>query len=247
MVSIRCSFRGGEVEAKTNRFSMLGQEGLAKGNSWRGALLLLGIVMLFLGQFIPGAIVLVSVGLWSFISMAIKNWQQLYRRAQASGLLKRGKWEEALHRAGPLAPGSKFWWQFVGVFFARSYWDLARKWLEELGPGEERDYFLAIALLGQREPKAALHYCPPRPRGKWQTVTAEAYFQQGKWKTVLEGLRSPGDGKDKLEHAWLRGVSYYYLKEYKAAVKLLGRVVDLGGKDYGNANQLFESALARLK
>jgi hypothetical protein len=179
--------------------------------------------------------------------MAIKNWCQLYKRAKATGSLKRGKWEEALHYAGPLAPGSKFWWQFVGVFFAGSHWELARQWLEELGPGEERDFLLAVALLGQREPKAALHYCPSRPQGTWRTVAAEAYFQQRDWKMVLTGLRSPGNGKNKLEHAWLRGASYYYLKEYKPAIRLLRQVVDQGGSDYGKANQLLERALARLK
>lgn len=246
MASIRCRFRGGDVEAEVKRlpFSML--DGLTQGNSWRGALLLVGIILLMRGMFTPGIMVLATVGAWSFIHMAIRNWHQLYRRAKARGFLKRGQWEEALNCSGPLIPGSKLWWQFVGAFFARTLWDLALQWLEKLEPGEERDYLLAVALLGQREPKAALQYCPPRPQGKWQTVAAEAYFQQGEWKMVVAGLRIPGGGENKLEHAWLRGASYYYLKEFKPAVKLLRQVVNLGGGDYGNANHLLERALARL-
>lgn len=245
MAAIRCRFRGGSVEAEIKSMPFSGLEGLPAGNSWRGLGMLLGIVLLLRGLFAPGVLVLVAVGLWSFVHMAAKNWRKVYRRVKALRLLKKGQWEEALHLAEPIA-GSKLWWQFVGAFFAGGHWDLARQWLEELEPEEERNYLLAVALLAQRQPEAALEWCPSRPKGRWQTLAAEAYFQQGKWERVVTGLRTGGGGEEKTEYTWLRGASYYHLKEYKPAVRLLRQVVDLGGRDYGNAGHLLEQALVRL-
>ncbi|HOC06098.1 MAG TPA: hypothetical protein PKN71_02140 [Bacillota bacterium] len=246
MAAIRCSFRGGEVKTELKRIPFSELEGLKAGNSWRGAAVLLGIILLALGLSAPGLLVLASVGLWSFVHMASKNWRKIYRRAKALRVLKRGQWEEALRWVEPVTAGSKLWWQFVGAYFAGGHWDLARQWLEELEPDEERNFLLAVTYLAVKRPGAALEFCPPRPQGRWQTVAAEAYFQQGEWARVATGLRAAGSGDEKIEHAWLRGASYYYLKEYKSAVKLLRQVVQLGGKDYGNAGRLLEQALAHL-
>jgi tetratricopeptide (TPR) repeat protein len=246
VAAIRCSFRGGEVITELKRIPFSGLEGLKAGNSWRGAAVLLGIILLVQGFFSPGILILAAVGLWSFVHMAGKYWRIIYRRAKAQRLLKRGQWEEALPWAEPVTAGSNSWWQFVGAYCAAGHWDLARRWLEELEPGEERDFLLAVTYLALKQPGAALEYCPPRPQGRWQTVAAEASFQQGEWARVVTGLRAAGSGDEKIEHAWLRGASYYFLKEYKSAVKLLRQVVRLGGNDYGNAGQLLEQASAHL-
>lgn len=246
MAYIRCSFRAGKIEAQVIKPRFPGLEGLYMGSSWRGIMLTAAIILIVRGLYIPGAIVLATAGLWSLIAMASRNWQELYARHQALALLGRGRWEEALAAAEPLEAGSKLWWQFLGLFCQMSSWDMARQWLEELEGGEERNFLLASALLGQEKPAEALQFCPPRPQGRWQTLKAEALFQQGDWRKLLAVLQSPA-GSDKLEHAWLRGASYYHLKQYKPAVKLLQQVVEQGGADYGDAALLLDRALARIK
>lgn len=246
MTYIRCSFRAGEIEAKAKKTRFPGLEGLYVGSSWRGIMLTAAIIMFVRGLLLPGAVVLAAAALWSLIAMAARNWQELYARNQALALLGRGCWEEALAVADPLEAGSKLWWQFLGIFFQKGSWDRAREWLQELEAGEERDFLLAAALLGLEKPTEALELCPPRPQGRWQTLKAEALFQQGEWKKLLGVLRYSA-GRDKLEHAWLKGASYYYLKQYKPAVKLLQLVVEQGGADYGNAALLLDRALARVK
>jgi len=243
---ILCSFRAGKIEAQAKKPRFPGLEGLYMGNGWRGILLTAAVILYVRDLVIPGVIVLVAAGLWSLIDMAVRNWRELYARHNTLRLLRQGRWEQALEVAGPLGAGSKLWWQFLGIFLQSGSWDKARQWLEEHEAGEERDFLLAAVLLGQEKPADALRLCPPRPQGPWQTLKAEALFQQGEWKKLLAVLRSSTRG-DKLEHDWLRGASYYYLKQYKPAAKLLHQVVERGGADYGNAAQLLDRALARVK
>lgn len=247
MAHIRSSFRAGKVDVQVKSGWSLGLEGLARGNVWRGILLTLAIVMWVRGLLAPGLIMLAVAGIWSFVAMAARNWTELCSRNRVLLLIKRGRWEEALELAGPLRAGSKLWWQFLGYLMQKGSLDMAQQWLEALKAGEERDYLLAVTLLGQEKPTDALRLCPSRPQGQWQTIKAEGFFQQREWKKVLAALRSAPVGSEQPEHAWLRGTSYFYLEQYKPAVKLLRQAVEQGGADYGDAALLLDRALTRAK
>ena len=247
MAHIRCSFRAGKVDVQLKSQWSLGLEGLARGNGWRGIVLTLAIVMWVRGLLAPGIILMAAAGIWSFVAMAARNWTELCSRNRVLLLINRGRWEDALELAGPLRAGSKLWGQFLGFLMQKGSWGMAQQWLEELKAGEERDYLLAVTLLGQDKPAQALRLCPSRPQGQWQTLKAEGYFQQGEWKKVLAALRSAPAGSEQPEHAWLRGASYFYLEQYKLAVKLLRQVAEQGDADYGDASLLLDRALTRVK
>lgn len=247
MAHIRCSFRAGKIESQVKSTWSLGLEGLARGNGWRGGLLMLALIMWVRGLLAPALIVLAAAGLWSMVALAVRNWTELCSRNRALLLIRRERWEEALEHAGLLRAGSELWWQFLGFLLQRGSWDTAQQWLEELKAGEERDYLLAVTLLGQEKPLDALRLCPARPKGQWQTIKAQVFFQQGEWKKVLAALRSAPVSNEQPEHAWLRGASYYYLEQYKPAAKLLRQVVEQAGADYGDAALLLDGALTRVK
>ena len=245
MGHIRCSFRGGVIEAKAKTSTLPDLKGMRVGNTWRGILIWLSVLLFIRGYHVPGGITLTVAGLWSMTAMIRGNGRELYKRNRAMALLRKGSLEEALAIIEQPEPGSKLWWQLLGRYFYEESWVKAGQLLNQL-KGEERDFLLAVALLGQGKAANALGLCPPRPRGSWKTLKAEVYFQQEEWKKLL-GMVAYGEGKDKLEHIWLRGVSHYHLKQYKSAIRLLRRVVSKGGPDYGGAALLIERILSQIR
>lgn len=246
MPFIRCSFVGGKIliQARKQYLPQLG--GVRLGSPWRG-LLLMGAAALFArGMIVPGAVPLVAAGVWSIACMTASNWRGVLGRSRAIALLERGDYEGACGAAGPLRAGSGLWWNFIAFLCQLEQWDTVQEWLAELAGDDSRDYLLALALLGQGQPAAALGRCPPRPKEPWLTLKAEALFKMGEWKKVL-GMLPGATGKDKLEHTWLKGVSYYRLGQYKAAVKVLRLLVRQGGEEYGDAAQFLAQAETRVK
>lgn len=243
MANIRCSFRAGKIETKVKLSRRPGLIDLAKGNNWRGALLVAAVVGVCQGFQAPGLLLLAVAVLWSLIEMALRNWRTLYRRTEALALLQRDP-ERALALVDPL-PGSHVWWQCIAFFFSSGAWEKAGEWLEQLQPSPRRDYLLAVALFSQGHSPQVLGLCPPQPKGDWLLLKAETHYQLGEWNKVLGMLRAPA-GKDKLEHLWLKGASHYQLKQYKPAIRLLRQVVKAADAKYSDAPKFLALAEGQL-
>lgn len=243
----RTSFRAGNVVTEAGRFRFKTE--FALGNGWRGILVGTGIVLLVKGLWELGLISLGFAGLWSCIEQTLRSWRKTVLQEKAIILMKEDKIEEVLEICGIPEPGSSLWWMVLSIFFKKERWSEAAKWLEELDEGNERDYLMAVARIGGKQPQKALLLCPTKAEGDWLTVKTEALFQMQEWEQVLALLRrsSPGrvHGSQDVEHVWLKGGCYYFLGRYKSAARLLGYVSRHGGADYGSTGVWLQDAAAK--
>lgn len=242
MAYIRCEFRGGEILVPEQGRLFLEFGGLEEGSCLRGALLLTAALLLVRSYWLPAAVLFAAATLWSVLAMAIKNWRQVRGRCRARNLLRRGEDAEEVRQY--IRVGGRLWRWRLGLLCRKKCWKAVGEELEALPDGEEKKFLLAVALLGQGQARQALALCPPRPEEEWLTLKAEILFQLEEWNKLLRML-GPAGGKDKLERTWLKGVSYYRMKQYKPAARLLSLVVRQGGPEYGDAALLLERALAR--
>lgn len=246
MAYIRCKFVGGKVAVELGSSCRLGLKGAVSGNVWRGIILVISAILVALGYRNPALILFFGSMLWSMVSVTRRNWRKLFIDRQVLKLLACRRLAEAQLVAGELATGSKLWWRFLAAYFTTAQWEAAAKLLKGHKAGNQRDYLLAIALLGLAKPEEAVKMCPPKPMENWRLLKAEIYFQQNDWQKVLGVLRVY-PGKNNLEITWLKGVSYYHLGQYKLARRLLRQVVKQVGPDYGEAAEILKGAQARIK
>ena len=249
MAGIRCSFKAGNIITEDSTKIGIWGEMRLLGNGWRGLLVVTGAVLWIYGLWELGLVLLALSILWSLVEMFFKRWKQIYRRQKVLQALRLGRIEEALELGPEPEPGTQIWWRLLSILFKQNQWNQAAQWLEQLKAGNERDYLLAIARLGQNRPVEALELCPPRAEGPWRTLKAEALFKAEEWRKVLGQLRGStfrSSKTDGLEYAWLKGGSYYYLEQYKPAVKLLRQVVEQGGDEYAGAANWLRIAITKL-
>lgn len=247
MRNFRTSFRAGKVVTEAGRFRF--KTVLTLGNGWRGILVAAGIVLLVKTVWELGLIVLGLAALWSCIEQALRKWRKIVLQEKILLLLKEDKIDEVLEICGVPEPGSSLWWKVLSIFFKKEQWREAAEWLKELDEGNERDYLMAVARIGGKQPQQALLLCPSKAEGDWLTVKAEALFQMKDWEQVLALLRRsrPGrtHGSQGVEQVWLKGGSYYFLGRYKSAMRLLDYVNRHGGADYGSTGVWLQDAAAK--
>lgn len=249
MAHVQFAFKAGTIEVhhlskKRNRASLR-----LLGNGWRGILVLSTAMMWIYGLWELGAILLGFALIWSVIETALKRSKEMVVRQQVLRALREGDTELALMLCGKPEPNTALWWRLLGLHLKQGRWKEAETWLEELEAGEEKKYLLAIIKLGQLRGKEALALCPARVDGKWRIVKAEALFIEQQWQQVLNLLRGRSTkerGWERIEHAWLKGGSYFFLGQYKPAIRLLKQVVDQTGDDYGPALDWLQRAMAKL-
>lgn len=217
------------------------------GNGWRGGMLLTAIVLLYLELWELGLVALALALLWCLVVGIVKNWRRIVAEQRVFLLLRQGKVDHALAMSGEPEPQSLIWWRHLSSLCRAGQWSEATRRLEVVEGGAEREYLLAVAYLGQDMPTKALALCPPRSQGKWQLIKAQAYFQLQEWKKVLSTLRGGGLPGEDLECNWLKGGSYYFLEQYKPAVKLLRIVSEQRQEEYASADLWLQNALTRLE
>lgn len=249
MTHLPISFRAGKIVASSVKTKAWPDQPLL-GNFWRGFLIVSGMILLLKGLWTLAAIVFSAALVWSLIENALRNWQAIYLRQKTLRCLDLGRGEEALALCSTPNPGTRIWWRFLELFFSLQRWQLASEWLEKLEAGKERDFLLAVTKLGLNRPAEALSLCPARPDGAWLILKAEALFQLQEWNKVLGFMRGSagrGRGPEQLEIAWLKGGSYFFLSQYKPAVKLLRQVAEQGGDEYKSAGDWLLQALAKIE
>lgn len=245
---MRITFRAGKVITESTG-KLRGKRKLNLGNGWRGVLVITGVVLLARGLGMLGAIILGLAALWSIIENALRHWRTIYIRQRALTYLKRGLIQEALDLTGTPEPSSELWWCLLAELFKQLRWQEAAAKLEEIPQSEQRAYLMAITKLGQNQPREALSLCPPSSDGRWKTLRAEAYFQMKEWQKVLGVLRgkeSSAARAEQMEHAWLKGGSYFFLNQLKPAIKLLRTVADKGGEGFESAEEWLREAAAKV-
>lgn len=247
MANLDCGFKAGKIYVNEPRRLSLPRK-LPLGNGWRGLVLIGAGVLLYLENWELSLLTFALAVFWSLLAGIIIKWRRILVRQRVLLLLRRGMVSEALALWGEPEPGSLVWWRHLIALFKAGDWREATRRLEAVEAGKERDYLLAAAYLGQNLPVRALALCPPKPQGKWRLLKAQAYFQLGEWKKVLGVLRGGGrlDENQALEWAWLKGASYYFLEQYKPAVKLLGQVAAQKQEAYARSEAWLRDAIAKL-
>lgn len=248
VANIHCSFRGGKIHVSETR-RIAGQRKLRLlGSGWRGVVFMAAATLLYLELWELGLLILAGALLWSLVAGAIKKWRRILTQQRVLLLLRQGRVDLALTMSGEPEPLSLIWWQHLYSLFREGEWSKATRYLETIEGEKERDYLLALAYLGQNMPTRALALCPPRPQEKWQLLKAQAHFQLHEWKKVLSTLRGGKlDAAQVVECNWLKGGSYYYLGQYKPAVKLLRQVLEQQQEAYAEAEVWLQIALTKLE
>lgn len=248
---IICFFKAGKIYVQEPRRFSVPIKVRVLGNGWRGLLLVGGAILWVYGLRELGLIALSLAVLWSLVAGITKKWRRIFKHQRVLLLLRRGQVQQALALSGEMEPGSLIWWRYLHLLFREQRWSEAVGVLTGTEAGLVKDcgYFLAVAHLGGHKPNQALALCPLRPEGQWRILKAEALFQLQEWQKVLNVLRGrerSGKSRD-LEHTWLKGGSYYYLKQYKPALKLFRRLAESGDEAYRHVELWLKDALTKLE
>lgn len=251
-VQLNGTFKAGkpclEPPRLAGRLKWRGGRTAVQGNPGRGVLVVAAAALAVLQYQRPALCALAVAMVWSLLESFLKKWKKEYREQKFLRCLRRGRIEEALAINPHIQPRSALWWKRLAVLFAHERWQEAADAAAQLEDGEERDLLRAMICLGAKQPQQALDLCPPLPAGMWRMVRAQAHFQRGEWQQVLAALR--GTARDRqipaVECAWLKGMSYFHLGQYKPAANLLRQAAEKGGAEYDQARIWLEEALARL-
>jgi len=250
MARIRCSFKAGKIISEGATSMGFKGELRLLGNGWRGLLIIAAAILWVYGLRDLGLIVMGIACIWSLVESIFRRWRRVCLRQKVLLVLGQGKIDEALEIAGEPEPYSGVWWRMLLLLFQQNRWDEAARWIDETDLGKERDYLLAVVRLGQGRPDLAFDLCPSKPQGEWLILKVQALFKMQEWHKVLGLLRGSSlrsNSVERLEQYWLKGGCYYFLGQFKPAVKLLRQVVEQGGEEYSPALPWLQQAIAKLK